>query len=185
MNNLYCKVVAVMEEHEKRLKTKAKQNQRVGMGRGKTTKKKIELFHVNKCLAKIAKTSEVTVHNVRAIRDSKDEKLISEVCSGNLSISKAFYILMGGSPFSSVYFIKSENGKIKIGTTHYFDDRLRRLRLTCPCDLEVVGIMENQDKKFERKLHRKFKFCHSHGEWFDAHEDLLEYIAARSDGSMT
>ena len=166
-----------MEEHEDKLKEEAKANQGARTDLNGSLGKSIK---VDNCLAEISKTSRQTVQRVRFIRNSKNKQMISEVSSGKISIGRAFCMLKSGSSDSCVYFIKSENNKIKIGTTYYIERRLSNLQSVSPCDLELIGVIGNQSEDLERKLHRKFKFCHSHGEWFDAHEDLLKYIEDNS-----
>jgi len=174
MNNVYLRTVSVIKNHLEDLKRKAKEHQGCRIDLNDQLKKKS--FIVDDELAKIAGVSKNTIERVTFINNSKNENLISDLCLGKISINKAFRILKDGNSSSCVYFIISENEKIKIGTTCCLDYRFKNLQINSPCDLKIIGIIKNAGIKKERQLHEKFQFCHSHGEWFDAYPDLLEYI---------
>ncbi len=75
-----------------------------------------------------------------------------------------------------VYFIQSvEGGPIKIGQAANPADRLKNLQLGCPVQLRILGIVEG-GLMMEKSLHRQFAQYRMHGEWFDAHPKLLQWI---------
>jgi len=76
---------------------------------------------------------------------------------------------------SWVYFIKAENGLIKIGTTTHLKERLKQLQRMSPVKLELIIAIEGGVDK-EQALHQRFEKCRSHGEWFFPSEELLSYI---------
>lgn len=80
----------------------------------------------------------------------------------------------------SVYFIRmGENGPIKIGVSDQPHLRLKSLSPYSPYDLIPLGVMDG-DEAEERALHRKFRKLRENGEWFEPHQDLLDFITANT-----
>jgi hypothetical protein len=75
---------------------------------------------------------------------------------------------------SCVYFIESL-GKIKIGCTKDIYRRLESLQTSCPTEVNLLFLIDG-GTEMESILHNKFKAHYSHGEWFHAHNDILDYI---------
>lgn len=76
-----------------------------------------------------------------------------------------------------VYFIHAPRAKrIKIGWTSRPPHlRLRALLCVSPMALRGLGVIP-AEKVSEKELHRRFGEFRSHGEWFDAHRPLMDYI---------
>ena len=78
-----------------------------------------------------------------------------------------------------IYFIKSPQGPIKIGTTIRLTQRLRALASEHGQGLEVLAVADGSFE-VERNLHRRFAHLRKVGEWFEPGDDLLGFIV--SDG---
>jgi hypothetical protein len=60
--------------------------------------------------------------------------------------------------------------KYKIGSSGYPERRIKELQVGSPIKLEFVVCKESESYEAEeRTLHRKWKNCNSHGEWFTFH----------------
>jgi hypothetical protein len=77
-----------------------------------------------------------------------------------------------------IYFVKrSDDSRIKIGTTACLSRRLKELAKEFGDDLVVLAVTEgNLDG--ERGLHRRFAHLQTVGEWFEPSDDLLGFIVA-------
>jgi len=66
-----------------------------------------------------------------------------------------------------VYFVRAENGLVKIGKTVDWNGRLQRLNTMLPYDLEVIRLIECSDYATrEAAYHRRFASQRVRGEWF-------------------
>lgn len=75
-----------------------------------------------------------------------------------------------------VYFIGCpETLRLKIGHAINPYARLSALQTGSPTKL-VMTAMHPGSHEDERKLHEKFAAHRLHGEWFELHEDIFEYI---------
>jgi hypothetical protein len=76
-----------------------------------------------------------------------------------------------------VYFVQGGDF-IKIGLSgpKNFGKRLQEISTGCPFKVSLLGVTDG-DIAIEQGLHRKFRSCHHHGEWFYATPKLLAYIA--------
>jgi hypothetical protein len=66
-------------------------------------------------------------------------------------------------------------GRVKIGYTDDPIARIRALQTGCAEELEIVAIVRG-DMKQERQLHKQFAGHRAHGEWFHAHQEILDYF---------
>lgn len=83
-----------------------------------------------------------------------------------------------------VYCIGSpERGIVKIGHSINPQKRLMELKTGNPFQLEVLAVIEGDDKK-ERELHEKFKDLRLAGEWFSYTHDIKEYFFKEADNHM-
>ena len=71
-----------------------------------------------------------------------------------------------------VYFI-TDGTKIKIGYSKNVKSRIKQLNTGNSCKLYLLGYIQG-DKELEKHLHRKFKCVNL--EWFQASDELLEFI---------
>lgn len=76
----------------------------------------------------------------------------------------------------SVYFIRADNGLIKIGVAADPKDRLHTLSTMSPVGLSLIAVIPDAGAKGESNLHRKFAAHRSHGEWFRPAPELVDYI---------
>jgi hypothetical protein len=77
-----------------------------------------------------------------------------------------------------IYFIEAEGlRRIKIGQTDELQVRFRDLSCSSPVPLTVLLVLQAGGVT-EAQLHRKFHADRVHGEWFNASDDLRDYIAA-------
>ena len=79
----------------------------------------------------------------------------------------------------SVYFIRNEKGRIKIGSAVNPDSRLRDLLTSTDENLTLIGTKPGGASE-ERRLHRQFAFAHVVREWFDPVPELLAFIMEAS-----
>lgn len=82
---------------------------------------------------------------------------------------------------TNIYFILSENGKIKIGRTTDIKKRFKNIRLISPCQLKLLYVIENTSYTLENEIHLKFKHLRSHGEWFYFSDEIKKYISECED----
>lgn len=73
-----------------------------------------------------------------------------------------------------VYFIKSENGLVKIGRGPA-QDRFRAIQGMSPVPLKLLGYFFGAELEMETKVHHYFCEKRKHGEWFDfSEQDINE-----------
>lgn len=74
-----------------------------------------------------------------------------------------------------VYFIRDEDGFIKIGSTSHVGSRLKQLQTSSRQRLSVMGSHLGSTAD-EKALHARFADDHARGEWFYPSRELLAYI---------
>jgi hypothetical protein len=75
-----------------------------------------------------------------------------------------------------VYFIRSEQGEIKIGSSARPLDRLKTLQTSNPQKLELIAVIKGAGTKLEFELHTQFHHLRLEGEWFSPGADLWAFI---------
>jgi hypothetical protein len=76
-----------------------------------------------------------------------------------------------------VYFLKSENGKVKIGKTANIKERMQTLKRQIPLALSLEHYFETRDMKaVERMFHEEFSDNRLEGEWFDLPARTIESL---------
>jgi len=76
----------------------------------------------------------------------------------------------------TIYFIREEDGPIKIGYTgNSIKSRLSQLQTSNAKQLLVLTTAKG-DIKDEKMLHARFSPYHITGEWFEPSKELLDYI---------
>jgi hypothetical protein len=76
-----------------------------------------------------------------------------------------------------VYFLRADNGLIKIGKTTDLDLRLRQLNRVLPYDVEVLIVLVSDNIHIlEEALHKKFEGYLVKGEWFRITDEHLENV---------
>jgi hypothetical protein len=80
-----------------------------------------------------------------------------------------------------VYFIYApEVDRVKIGITGGdIAKRFSTLQGQSPTELEMLGVME-ATQFTEIELHERFRYCHSHREWFHMDRELKKFIEENS-----
>lgn|SRR5262245_47229138 len=81
-----------------------------------------------------------------------------------------------GRRLTYTYFMRAENGLIKIGQTNsvtYLHERLARFHSVSPIPVELIGVTR---KYSEEELHAHFAHVRVRGEWFAPCADLLSLI---------
>ncbi len=76
-----------------------------------------------------------------------------------------------------IYFIRSYNQFIKIGTSTNVNGRLKKLQTGSPIKFKVQAILDG-DYKTESGLHKMFKHIRYNGEWFKYTDELKWFIRA-------
>lgn len=88
-------------------------------------------------------------------------------------------------PLAGVYFIQCESF-IKIGVSADVTARLRQLRTSNPHDVVPLGFVHQAIAAtaiaLEAELHTRFASHRHRGEWFHAHQTILAYVSAASQG---
>lgn len=74
-----------------------------------------------------------------------------------------------------VYFVREENGPIKIGWGQNPQRRMAGMQTGNPRRLVLLGCMP-ATRKEERQLHARFADLRLAGEWFQPHEDILAFV---------
>lgn len=75
-----------------------------------------------------------------------------------------------------IYFVKSPDGLVKIGTTGCLPSRLKQLAYKHGVEIEVLGVMDGSYPE-ERALHKRFADLLAKGkEWFRPGDELLAFI---------
>ncbi len=76
-----------------------------------------------------------------------------------------------------IYFVQPiEGGLIKIGVSRSLSVRKSQLQAKAGCKLSVLGVCRGGFSD-ERAIHEKFAGLRRDGEWFEPHQELLEFIA--------
>lgn len=76
-----------------------------------------------------------------------------------------------------VYFVQEElTGRVKIGWTTDFKQRVTGFRTDCPGPVVLLGTIPG-DRAVERRMHDHFADFRRHGEWFEGSDALLRAIA--------
>jgi DNA-binding XRE family transcriptional regulator len=81
-----------------------------------------------------------------------------------------------------IYFIQHTDF-IKIGYTKEIHKRLNQLQVSCPVKLKILGLIQGTCDD-EAKYHNMFNHIHSHGEWFSANQDLIDFIDKQNTDLM-
>lgn len=78
---------------------------------------------------------------------------------------------------SQVYFVHAPAvNLVKIGRSLDPERRFQELSLLSPVPLSVIGVVDGGSGR-EAELHRRFTHLRSHGEWFHAARELLDFAA--------
>lgn len=86
----------------------------------------------------------------------------------------------------SIYFLESDIGLIKIGSSRKLETRIFGLALSNAGSLRLLGyIPAKKDEMFllERSIHAMFESSRMHGEWFNKTVELEAFIAQKSNTS--
>ena len=76
----------------------------------------------------------------------------------------------------TVYYLRADNGAIKIGYSTNADKRFSSISTASPLGLELVA-QEQGGLKLERQRHERFRGDSIRGEWFYPSDGLNEHIA--------
>ena len=72
------------------------------------------------------------------------------------------------------YFIQSVlGGPIKIGISSDPPRRLKTLQTSCHQKLQIIAMLDGDQ---EKEIHRQFSHLRTYGEWFEAVEELTQWI---------
>lgn len=75
----------------------------------------------------------------------------------------------------TIYYLRAENGAIKIGYTRSLHSRISDLSVSSPLELELVG-QEEGTIDLERRRHDQYRDSHIRGEWFRPSTQLNFHI---------
>lgn len=77
-----------------------------------------------------------------------------------------------------VYFALAEDsGRFKIGKAKDVEKRLKSVQTGCSEELSVYGVLPAVDPlAMERAIHKRFAHWRIRGEWFEATDEILDFI---------
>lgn len=94
-----------------------------------------------------------------------------------LRAQREHYGMTGASPGQWVYFMHDrDSGKIKVGTSTNVDNRFRSLKANTSGDIVLLGTVAGSSE-MERLLHGFLAPFHYRREWFEAHPEVLQFVA--------
>ena len=89
----------------------------------------------------------------------------------------------------SVYFIQQgDDGPIKVGLSWSPQSRLAHLQVANPSELRIIGqrrITEGDPRTIEGQIHDHLRPWHIRNEWFEASDEVLEFVRHTSDPERT
>ncbi len=85
---------------------------------------------------------------------------------------------------NKVYFIRADNGLIKIGKSNNPKERLKALQAGSPLKLRIVKTIPG-GMNLEQKLHKYFDHLRQYGEWFKPNKELKEFIKGTKEIYLT
>jgi hypothetical protein len=89
-----------------------------------------------------------------------------------------------GGKYEVIYFIEAMGiNRIKIGITDTLYSRLYSIKTYCPYPPIIIGAIHGY-RELEEEIHHKFKHLRKHGEWFEATQELRDYIAHMTRGNV-
>jgi len=77
---------------------------------------------------------------------------------------------------AGVYFIRSAD-KVKIGVSMNVPQRIKALRTMSGAEVELLAVAKGTQRE-EAQLHNRFAHLRTHGEWFRAEPELLDFVAS-------
>lgn len=75
-----------------------------------------------------------------------------------------------------VYFLLSEDGKVKIGTSAHLEKRMEALQTASSTKLTLLLTIPGS-VELETDLHRLFKSYHLSGEWFNYTDEIRHFVS--------
>jgi len=127
-----------------------------------------------------------SIHEIETIDDKLGGELFAlhlrSTCGSYMKFSferrntftRAFVNLIESCQY--VYFIHAiENNQIKIGRSKNPEQRLKQLSTGSCVELKLIGKVPG-GHNLERQLHLRFTHLRSNQEWFQATEELIDYI---------
>jgi hypothetical protein len=113
--------------------------------------------------------------------DQKRKSLDAEIDKREVRRKEA--LKKARSADSIIYYVRRDDGLIKIGTSTVFRNRLSQLRMQYG-ELDVL-LVHRGDRDDERELHGQFRIWRERGEWFHPGRPLVAHIrlARISEGS--
>jgi hypothetical protein len=120
-------------------------------------------------------------HDPRVIRMCQGLLTVANISDNELRIGSD-----GKASKRQVYFVRRQDGLIKIGSSMRPAERVKQLRTGAGEDLELLGHMDGTTAA-ERQLHTRFAGERKHGEWFEPCDELMGLISSirKNQGRMT
>ena len=79
-----------------------------------------------------------------------------------------------------VYFIREQEGAVKIGHSRDAGKRLRMLQTANSSQLDIIGVVAG-DRSLEAELHQRFSASHIRGEWFHYTREVAKFISEEAE----
>jgi uncharacterized protein YozE (UPF0346 family) len=125
--------------------------------------------------------SDMSYDELKELIEQQDEEIqpYADKLSENLVLWGVLPVVIEGL----VYFVQSEKTcAIKIGfTTSSIEKWISSLQTAHPYKLRLLATIPG-NREYEKSLHKQFSRFRLNGEWFQAHPDLLNFIAVISKG---
>ena len=85
---------------------------------------------------------------------------------------------------NKIYFIRAENGLVKIGKSNNPKNRLKTLQVGSPVKLKIIKVISG-GINIEKLLHNYFKCIRKNGEWFRPDYELKEFLKNKRNICIT
>lgn len=109
----------------------------------------------------------------------RESEIISIRASGGHFMDKATPKPSQSGSRGYVYFLKADNGLVKIGRTKEMDERIKHLSVTLPYELELVHYIQSDNHEWaESVFQRYYAGKRVRGEWFELADKDVENIGA-------
>lgn len=130
-------------------------------------------------MARDATDGAPLIESVLLLEKVREKRKKGEHVKLTLEEKKRLYVV--AYSLTTVYFIAAADaGMIKIGKTTDLNKRLATLRTMSPVPLEVACTI-SYDDRLEWRLHTHFSKYRSHGEWFYAEKEIVDFMRGYKD----
>ena len=125
--------------------------------------------------------NEITDNDIEKENDETFEEMMIEMAGADWKNQQPNLVKSNSTPTKKregwVYFLKADNGLIKIGRTNNLDKRIYHFTTKLPYKLELIHFIKTDcTVKLENELHNKFDHLRVRGEWFNLNDEIMAEI---------